>query len=271
MAPPSNIPTVQLIGEVTHPQFRDAIELLRCESRLTEGGELPPELIVVALSRPDAICSDQLNLLRGVAPLAGIVALLGSWCEGETRTGRPWPGAQRLYWYEFPAWWARQMFLRAAGRCPDWARPANCGLRIADYRLPTGGPGRPGLRAGLVIVQSSHRESAAALADVFKSAGYAIAWQRPGRPRPVIRGAIAGIWDGDQLSEREATDIAEYCTQLGYDGAPVLALLDFPRRDRIDRALEVGAAAVLGKPALNSDLVTTLDAMVTVRQHVRAA
>jgi hypothetical protein len=28
----------------------------------------------------------------------------------------------------------------------------------------------------------------------------------------------------------------------------VIALLDFPRRDRVDQALELGASSVLGKP-----------------------
>ena len=62
--------------------------------------------------------------LRRRVPLAGMVSLLGSWCEGETRTGRPVKGVLRTYWYDFPNWWRRQLALRAAGRCPDWARPA---------------------------------------------------------------------------------------------------------------------------------------------------
>src|SRR4051794_23788022 len=99
-----NIPAVRVVGEVDHPDFREAIDLLRSESLLIRGAETPPELIVVAQSRPDAICSDRLNVLRRAAPLSGIVALLGSWCEGETRTGRPWPGVHRLYWYEFATW-----------------------------------------------------------------------------------------------------------------------------------------------------------------------
>ena len=107
MAIPRNIPVVKLVGEIDHPDFRDAIELLRSDARVADAGATP-ELNVVAQSRPDSICSDQLNHLQRAAPLAGIAALLGSWCEGETRTVRPWPGIQRLYWYEFPAWWRRQ-------------------------------------------------------------------------------------------------------------------------------------------------------------------
>src|SRR3954468_22040654 len=89
-------PLIQLLGDIDHPDFRDAIELLRNDSRLIASAETRPELIVVAQSRPDMIWSDELNHLHRAAPLAGVVALAGSWCEGEMRTARPWPGAQRL-------------------------------------------------------------------------------------------------------------------------------------------------------------------------------
>src|SRR3954462_14967953 len=97
----NNTPAVQLVGDVEHQDFREAIELLRTESRLVADWASLPELIIVAQNRPDSICSDRLDHLRRDAPLAGIVALLGSWCEGETRTRRPWPGVHRVYWPEF--------------------------------------------------------------------------------------------------------------------------------------------------------------------------
>jgi hypothetical protein len=45
-------------------------------------------------------------------------------------------------------------------------------------------------------------------------------------------------------------------------GERAVALLDFPRRDCYDLARQIGAAAVLGKPWLNADLVTTVDDVV---------
>ena len=50
-----------------------------------------------------------------------------------------------------------------------------------------------------------------------------------------------------------------------------MVLLDFPRRDRVDWALEAGAAAVLGKPGLNADLVTTLETITELPQQTCAA
>lgn len=257
-------PIIQLLGEFDHPDFCDAISLLRNDSHLIAHLEERPELILVAQSRPDLICIDELNQLRRIAPLAGIVALAGSWCEGETRTGRPWPGAQRIYWYEFPVWWRRQLQLRAANRCPDWARSA--------VSLPRQSvPGHPRSRSGLIVLRSPHRDNADALADALNQAGHSTAWQRYSRATAHTRGALAGVWDGGQLNDAEITDLAAFCVHMSRDDAPVVALLDFPRRDRVDEAYRVGAVAVLGKPYLNSDLLATLEFVAASPRRALAA
>ncbi|MGH9818364.1 MAG: hypothetical protein ACRD6I_20055, partial [Candidatus Acidiferrales bacterium] len=150
-------PSVRLVGDFHHPDFEDAIELLRAGAQIVSTPDIPPELIVVTQSRPDMISDRTIQSIRRSAPLSGIIALLGSWCEGETRTGRPWPGIERLYWYEFPAWWRRQLAVRAAGRCPDWARWGDCGLRIADCGLMDSAVRNPksenqNCRAGLILL-----------------------------------------------------------------------------------------------------------------------
>jgi hypothetical protein len=259
-----------MIGNVEHPDFRDAMKMLREEARVVIDNGLPPELIIVAQSRPDALRIGQFNALRRAAPLAGVVALVGSWCEGETRTGRPWPGVPRVFWYEFPAWWRRQMRLRLERRCPDWARPADFGLRISDCGLASE-PGRPRLRTGAIALRASFRAMADALADVCTQAGYATIWQRPGRPWSVVHGAVGGIWDGAQLCDDEASDLAEFCTRLAGDNGPVIALLDYPRRDCVERAIEIGVATVLAKPWRHADLIATIEALTGSPQHAHAA
>ncbi len=257
-------PMVQLVGESDHPDFRDAIDLLRSESLEFTSGQARPELIVIAQSRPDAFSNKHVNHLQRAAPLAGVVALVGSWCEGETRTGRPCPGIHRLYWYQFTAWWRRQMQLRAANRCPDWARPATQLIRRSV-------PGHRQSRSGLIVLRTPRRENADALADTLNAVGHSTVWQRYNRSAAQTRGALAGIWDGGQLSDAEAADLAAFCHQMSRDGAPVVVLLDFPRRDRVDRAYEIGVAGVLGKPYLNSDLIATLEAIAATSHRANAA
>jgi len=272
-------PMVRLVGQGDHPDFQQAMELLRADAHLATDDEITkPELIVIAQSRPGEVGQDAVQQLQRRSPLAGAVALLGSWCEGESRTGRPWPGVARLYWYEFPAWWRRQLALRASGRCPDWARPGEweIGSRIADYRsIASAIRNSPStsrdLPSGVIVLSVPTRDTREALSDILCEAGFATVWQRNGQPECDVHGAAAGIWDGGQLDEREADGLAIFCRKLSRDAAPVIALLDFPRRDRVQRARELGAAAVLGKPWRNEALLATLQTVMTSERVERAA
>jgi hypothetical protein len=251
---------VQLVGDVEHPEFRDAVALVRSSARVVDAEGASPELIVVAQSRPQTVRLAEVERLRRRYPLAGVVALLGTWCEGETRTGRPWPGILRLYWYEFPAWFGRQLKLRAAGRCPDWSQ-CDVGFRIADFpprrmnSLQIAGR----VSRGVIQLSAAGRETADALSDALGLAGYATVWQRAGDSAPFVRGAVAGVWDGGQLDEREAEELTAFCRRLERTHTPVLAILDFPRRHRVEVALECGAAAVLGKPWRVDDLLGMIE------------
>jgi hypothetical protein len=112
---------------------------------------------------------------------------------------------------------------------------------------------------GLIHLNTANRDTAQVLADIFQNAGYAIVWNPPGQLKTVVRGAAAGVWDGGQLDDPDARALATFCRSLARDAAPVVALLDFPRRDRCELARQLGAAVVLGKPWINADLVATIE------------
>jgi CheY-like chemotaxis protein len=264
------MPVVWLVGDAKHPDFCAAVELLsgtatvqrfddvaRAGERLAL--ELIPDLIVLAASRPGMVGARDVEQLRRRLPLAGIVSLLGSWCEGETRTGRPVKGVLRTYWYDFPNLWRRQLALRALGCCPDWARPATddwhgLSAGVIERGASVGG--------GLVVLHTTCWETGDALSDVLRAAGYATIWIAAGVHGQQIRGAVAGIWEGRQLDEPEVCQLAGFCRRLAEDGAPVIALADFPRRDRCEAAYQAGAAVVLSKPWLNADLLLALERLV---------
>jgi hypothetical protein len=262
----SDPPGVLLLGQGEHPDFLDAVAVLRASARvciaatvdhaaarLADGG-IGPEVIVFAQSRPGVMRAGDVDRLRRAAPLAGAVALAGSWCEGEPRTGRPLAGVHRLYWYEFTPWWRRQLGLRAAGLSPEWARPAAEDAVDWPVERTTDAAAMP---HGAVVLRTNRWDTADALADVLGSAGCATIWWPPGGRRPCVRGVAAGIWEGGQLSGREEHDLGAFCRRLG-STVPVVALLDFPRRGAVERSRAVGAAAVLGKPWSNVDLLQSL-------------
>jgi hypothetical protein len=262
---------VKLVGEIDHPDFVDALKRIRADARIATDVDTP-ELIVIAQSRPGAFSENLVRDLRRTAPLAGFVGLLGSWCEGETRTGRPWPDVTRVFWYRFTTWWYLQLKLRAAGLCPEWARPGNFGLRISDCgfeKLALRNQNKASY--GVVALQALRRDTADALANVLRKAGYSTVWQRGPSTQVTLRGVLAGVWDGGQLDEREAEDLSGFCRALACDSAPVVALLDYPRRDSYDCALQCGAATVLGKPWRNDELIASIELALGKFEVKRAA
>src|SRR3954467_5187193 len=92
-------PSVCIYGDSEQSDFRDALATFRTDALVETNSSKASELIVVAQSRPDTVSHADFQVLQREAPLAGIVSLLGSWCEGETRTGKPWKGSHRVFWY----------------------------------------------------------------------------------------------------------------------------------------------------------------------------
>ena len=124
-----------LLGDADRREFCEARDRLTALGRVRRaggveeaaailaGGGPPVDVIVIAQARPGEFSHDNVQRLRQIAPLARIVALLGSWCEGESRSGKPWPGVVRTYWHQWPARAERELRRLAAGECSAWALP----------------------------------------------------------------------------------------------------------------------------------------------------
>src|SRR5688572_29710508 len=100
------------IGDSTDPQFGATITWLRAHVRLREfvtieAAEeslhvegLCPVVVFLAQSRREQFGADCIERLLRAAPLTRVVAIVGSWCEGETRSGVPLAGAHRVAWHQ---------------------------------------------------------------------------------------------------------------------------------------------------------------------------
>jgi CheY-like chemotaxis protein len=107
--------SIFLLGDTDRTEFREAEACLQgCGSvhrfaktaaaatALAEG-QLVADAIVLAQAFPGQFSHQAVDRLRRLAPLTRVLGLMGSWCEGEMRTGSPWPGAVRTYWHQWPA------------------------------------------------------------------------------------------------------------------------------------------------------------------------
>lgn len=212
----------------------------------------PPELVFLTQPLPDAYEQAEVDRLQQRAPLSRIVVVAGTWCEGELRTGKPLSGVIRLYWYELASWWQAAARRRDAGLCPLWSQPldqSQAGRWSSANQLAAANKTN-----NQVCIDASDYAVYESLSAALKAFSIDAAWA--GRE---LEGADKltqlGIWDGGQLSAREITRLASFCSKIN---GPVVALLDFPRVEHFEQARAVGATAVLAKPYIVEELVAAL-------------
>ncbi|MEN6449019.1 MAG: hypothetical protein ABFC96_00880, partial [Thermoguttaceae bacterium] len=213
---------------------------------------------VIAQRRPGEFSHDAIDRLRRLAPLARILGLMGSWCEGEMRSGSPWPATARLYWHQWPVRSEQQFARLANGELTAWSLPitatdeerllADCGAGCQ--------PASPSIACrGLVAIRSRSAEMAGWLMAACRDRRLAAVWQR--RPADTrIEGATAGIFDAAKFDDAERGELSDFAATMR--PAPVVALLSFPRFDDHQQALAAGASFVLSKPTPLEDLFRRL-------------
>ncbi|MGA2797275.1 MAG: hypothetical protein ABSE63_06850 [Thermoguttaceae bacterium] len=256
--------SILLLGETDRPEFcdfRSTLESLGRVSRISEmerainvleTGEVIPDVIVIAQAFPRQFSHGDVDRLRRLAPLSRILGLLGSWCEGETRSGQPLP-AIRIYWHQWRARAERELRRLIQSQCPSWGLPVTA---TEEERLLVSAAQAPPRGQGLVAIHAGGFAMADWLSEACRTCGYSTAWLRPPHYTHV-EGAAAAIFDGSDLHGEELEQLRRLTNALGR--RPVIALLDFPRIEDERRAIAAGAAAVLSKPFYLDDLYWQMD------------
>jgi len=249
-----------LIGDDGHAEFRAAVESLAASTNLARTPDVqtalsefdddaPPDLIVVAQPYSGRQQELALEPLRARAPLARVMVLLGSWCEGETRSGQPIAGATRVSWHQWTARWEQELARLAAGRCPAWGLPVTATdddrlLHFADDKLPQ-------LQGTVAIVALP--ETAHWLADVCRGLGLTplvlAARETRRRKRPACD---LLIFEASALAYDTRDEALRWAR--GWRDVPSVALCEFPRLEDRETWAAAGVGAVLAQPVLVDDL-----------------
>jgi hypothetical protein len=267
---------VLFIGDAAWPEFRDVHcwlgghAILKTTADVSTGAELieegrfEPLLIVLAQRWPGEFSERQSDRLRRVAPLARISELLGSWCEGQTRTGDPHPATLRYYWHQWIARLAPEFARAEAGECPVWGLPPTV---TDEERLMALEHPQPKLDRGLLTIHSRGAEMGAALGAAAAGRGFGAVWIR-GRWMQQVSGIRAAIWDAKCGAAAEAGKLAELRAALG--SVPIMALVSFPRVEDRELLMAAGASHVVSKPFWLDDLFAPLEQLLGCeRQAVR--
>jgi CheY-like chemotaxis protein len=191
-------------------------------------------------------------------PLARVVAVLGSWCEGELRSGRPLAGVRRVPWHAWPLRVARELSAWRAGRGGTWALPATAAEE--ELLLEADGlagqprsrvPGRP------IAVRTPDGAFAACLVEELARHG------RPAIFLPSGRQAVAEQFSALVDDLRLPADSLELSSLYrAWRPRPIMALADFPRPRDDERLARAAGAMLLAKPVDLDELASHLNRLL---------
>ena len=253
---------ILVVGDYQHIDFGAALAFMadvatvNCYSDLqavlgAEGGELGNiDLIVLAQSHPGQVSLPTADALHGLWPLAPMVGLLGSWCEGEMRSGQPWAGVVRVYWHQWQTMLVAEVEAMLADRS-TWQRPRimhQAWEAAADVGEP------PPASPANVVVHARQPATRSALVDGLVQFGVHV-WLA--EPAPQTTKLAAVVYDAEYADRWMMREIV--ALRRTYPETPLLALLNFPRRDDIAAAIQAGACQVMSKPYRLSDVVACLN------------
>jgi hypothetical protein len=258
-------PTVWIVGDWRQAEFGEAITWLRGIVRcllfddgyaaisslhMGEGG-LPPTAILVVQARPGQFSRHDLEQLHAAAPLARLVALLGAWCDGQMRSGQPWPGVVRLPLSNWRFGLDHELGLDV--RNGRWRLPRTAN-EVERIESTLRGLHRNGIRVARAIVLSSRRANYEAIADLLQQIGLESLWQS--QADCYVEAVDVMVFDGWEQVARVWQRETDH--QVGFL-PPRILLVHFPREEDYARAAREGIAEVVKVPLLLPDLATALN------------
>lgn len=269
-----NTARVLLTGDFQRPEFQAAVTWLRATANVDSCADLreatehlgqmnsDPHLLIVSQSYPDQFSARQIEQLHRHAPLARIIALLGSWCEGEARSGRPWPGVMRLYWHQFES-----RLSPLVDEYPDFQTIANLPRTASNSeQLDRGHIPYSGQYRGLVAVRTSIYTDYEAIGESLSQIGYSNVWLNNVGWRDLPH-ATAIVWDCSYWDGSNPAQLAELSRLC--NAAPVIALMNFPRHHDVVHLREAGVSAIVSRPFLIDDLQYQIDRVASITQPAR--
>lgn len=245
---------ILLTGDYWHPEFSQLFtgreDLMMVPIDQIDFCKQSFALVVIAQSLPGQFSLEQVERVQISHPFAPVVALLGSWCEGDVRTGIPWPGVQRIYWHQ---WEGRlESFLERLGQhgITGWHLPPTA--TVADQILRADPP-HAVLRTNrrCVGVSATNAVQFEMLREGIESLGWSCRWIEttpPGESRRTDPICIDTGGIGPEFLIR-----LQWLKQ-NYPNSQFIAVTSFPRLDQIQDLVSRGVQQVISKPFTRTDL-----------------
>jgi hypothetical protein len=255
---------VLFVGQAQRPELAEVVARLQVSTSVMVARDVPAALaimveypavyrLMLAPSYRDEFPHHQLQHLVRQQPLAAIVMLVGPWIEGETRSGKSWAGARRVYMHQVIPWGdgVRRDLLATSAPYGGW-QPATLGV---DELWPSTSWDAWSTLAGTVIVCGELLESRLGLKDLCRAVGLTTIGHPP---HQLVECSNADAVIYDAVADRRCW--GQQISQLvqWYRPRACVVLINFPRPDESRWLRQAGASAVLGKPFYWQDLLACL-------------
>ena len=253
---------VLITGDYWHGDFTDCIQHIEVPVTMVQLPRLLHfleeqqdgfDLIIVAQSRRGQLSEEDVMAIRKSCPSTPIVALLGSWCEGEERSGEAIPGVTRVYWHQWRGRLEQVVDCLAANGISKWhASPT---ATRGDVLLSSSRRNPP--RGEKIGVSAWTLDQYEMLGDSLKALGWQpiwveqVAWQAENLPQ--LSGLVI---DGNSLTPHLMQRIEWARETVG--SLPMILILNFPRSHEVQAARELQIAETVSKPFELDDLGAAL-------------
>jgi hypothetical protein len=209
------------------------------------------DLVVLAQSRRDQFLESEVEELLANFPAVPVVGLLGSWCEGESRSGRPYPGVIRVYWHQWEGRYSQFVEQLGKSGITSWHAPRTA--TSSDHIVAQTIQKDFSLGSGYIGVSAWTRSEFEMLDDAITSFGWRSRWversiwDAASSATVSVMCVIADSWTAElekriQWLNSEIPDV------------PFVLLLNYPRQSDAESIASAGISSVVSKPFELQDL-----------------
>lgn len=260
-------PQILVSGDYWHSDFREALSDLGAPATMVPLEKIDSVvesnflIFVLAQSRRDQFSQVTVDRIRQQIPDTPIVNLLGTWCEGENRSGKPLIGVTRVPWQHWQSQFERFCMQMVEGVPTDWHQPltATVADRSRDFAVDAGL--RELLVGQKILISAQTTATFESLADMLKD--YQCQSFRAEDSENLQASPNAIVVDGNGASEELKSTIERL--RNTYGELPFVALLNFPRKQCFASLATLGIEEVVAKPFTHNEFLSSLTRAMRLR------
>ena len=251
---------ILISGDYWHEDFRDLFSRLEIPVTMVPTQQIDSvfdrefQLIVLAQSRRNQVSQSMVDYLRSKTPGVPIVVLLGSWCEGENRSGQPLLGVTQVLWHQWDSRFERFCAQVNGGVKSDWHQPLTASVSDRVRGFTPDSAIAEKLQGKKVLVSSEDSttfETISGMLGIYQCKGF---WAEA--RGSVVSDVDAICVDGNGASEEFIDRIISLKSR--FENVPVSVMLNFPRQQDLDALITVGVREVVSKPYTHNEFLHSL-------------